>query len=243
MNAHLTRRAAPPPANTAINWRQMVRFVVVATIVPGLLFVTAGRIDWWQGWVYAGLTIGLSFASRYILFLKHPELIAERARFTQSAGTNSWDKRLVVWLAIVGPLVFVITAGLDKRLGWSAALSLPVQLGALAVFVLGYGLATWALIVNKFFSSVVRIQTERGHTVVTTGPYRLVRHPGYCGGIVSWLASPLVLGSLWSFIPAVIVVALTIVRTALEDRTLHAELPGYREYAARVRYRLLPGVW
>lgn len=243
MNTHSTRNITPEKSPIAINWKMVIRFALVAAIIPLLLFVAAGCTDWWQAWVYAGLTIGVSLISRYILFLKNPALIAERARFTQSEGTKSWDKQIVIWIAVIGPLTFMITAGLDKRFAWSPELSLAAQLGALVIFILGFSLATWAMIANMFFSSVVRIQTERGHRVVSSGPYRLVRHPGYSGGIVSWLVSPLLLGSIWSFIPVGIIVGLYIIRTALEDRTLQEELPGYKEYTQHTRYRLLPGVW
>jgi protein-S-isoprenylcysteine O-methyltransferase Ste14 len=243
MNTYASQNLTPPQADSGVDWKVLVRFALVAMLIPLILFVVAGRFDWWQGWFYTLTVIVVSFVSRYILLVKNPELIAERAHFTQSEGIKAWDKRLVVLIAIVGPLVFMITAGLDKRFGWSAEVPLVWQLGAIVVFLLGYAFATWALIVNKFFSSVVRIQTERGHTVVTSGPYRFVRHPGYSGGIVSWLMSPIVLGTLWAFIPAGVVIVLTIVRTALEDRTLQAELMGYKEYAQRTRYRLLPGVW
>lgn len=243
VNTQMTHNAAPGRSTPTIDWKVIVRFALVAMIMPLILFVAAGRLDWWQGWVYAILTIALSLISRYILFVKNPELIAERARFTQSEGIKDWDKRIVIWIAIVAPLAFMIVAGLDKRYSWSSEAALPVQIGALVVFLLGYALATWAMAVNAFFSSVVRIQTERGHAVVTGGPYRFVRHPGYSGGLVSWLASPIVLGSFWSLIPVGMVVVLYIIRTALEDRTLQAELPGYKDYAGRVRYRLIPGVW
>jgi protein-S-isoprenylcysteine O-methyltransferase Ste14 len=243
MNTEMTHDVSPGTSMTAIDLKTVVRFALVALLVPLLLFVAAGRVDWWQGWVYAILTTATSLISRYFMIRKNPDLVAERARFTESEGIKDWDKRIVMWVAIVGPLVFMIVAGLDKRFGWSAEVALALQLGAIGVFVLGYALATWALVANKFFSSVVRIQTERGHTVVTSGPYRFVRHPGYAGGIAAWLFSPLFIGSFWSFIPVMLVVGLTIVRTELEDRTLQNELPGYKEYAERVRYRLLPGIW
>jgi len=243
MNTQMTHNVAPGKSMTTINWKMIARFVLVLGLIPLVLFAAAGRIDWWQGWVYAILGIVPSLFSRYIMFLKNPELIAERAHFTESEGTKDWDKRIVIWIAIVLPLVFMMTAGLDKRFGWSPEISLSLQLGAIVIFLAGYALVTWALTVNKFFSSVVRIQTERGHTVVTSGPYRFVRHPGYSGGIVSWLASPILLGSLWSFIPVGVVIVLYTVRTALEDRTLQAELPGYADYARHICYRLLPGIW
>ena len=114
---------------------------------------------------------------------------------------------------------------------------------ALIVFVLGMGLFDWAMLSNRFFSGTVRIQEDRGHTVVADGPYRVVRHPGYVGMIVMFVLPPLVLGSLWALIPAGLAALATVIRTALEDKTLQVELPGYAEYAQRTRYRLLPRVW
>jgi protein-S-isoprenylcysteine O-methyltransferase Ste14 len=136
-----------------------------------------------------------------------------------------------------------LVAGLDKRWNGSPALPLTVELGAFAIVIVGYWISVWALIANKFFSAVVRIQKERGHTVVTTGPYRFVRHPGYAGGVIAYLATPLALGTLWAYLPMGLILCALALRTALEDRTLQDELPGYAEYAARVRYRLLPGIW
>ena len=120
---------------------------------------------------------------------------------------------------------------------------MPVYVAAYVVLVVAYGLVLWAMWTNRFFSSVVRIQTDRGHHVVHDGPYRFVRHPGYVGAILLGLASAVALGSLWALIPAGLMAMAVIVRTALEDATLKRELPGYAEYASRVRYRLLPGVW
>ncbi len=243
MNTQMTQNVTPHHSATNVNGRMIAGFVLVAVLIPLVLFVAAGRIDWWQGWVYVILTLGVSFISRYILLRKHPDLITERAHFIESEGIKAWDKRIVVWIAVVLPLAFMITAGLDKRFGWSPEIPLPWQLAALGIFLAGFGLTTWALIVNRFFSSVVRIQTERGHTVVSSGPYRFMRHPGYAGGIVAWLVSPVLLGSVWSFVPVGIVTVLYVIRTALEDRTLQEELPGYADYAQRTRYRLLPGIW
>jgi protein-S-isoprenylcysteine O-methyltransferase Ste14 len=169
-----------------------------------------------------------------------PELIAERGQIKED--TKSWDKVLGI-LLITPTLGTLIVAGLDKRCGWSPPLAVVVHLVALIFYALAQGLFTWAMASNKFFSGTVRIQKERGHTVASGGPYRYVRHPGYVGYIASWIATSLALGSLWALIPAGLVMGLMVVRTALEDKTLQAELDGYRDYAARVRYRLLPGVW
>jgi protein-S-isoprenylcysteine O-methyltransferase Ste14 len=145
--------------------------------------------------------------------------------------------------ALYGPALMWLVAGLDKRWNGSPSLAIELELAAFVVVILGYLISIWAFLENKFFSAVVRIQTERGHSVVSTGPYRWVRHPGYAGGLIGYLATPFALGTLWSFLPAVLTGIALIARTALEDQTLQNELTGYREYAARVRYRLLPGVW
>lgn len=118
---------------------------------------------------------------------------------------------------------------------------LIVQL--LIVMVLGYAFSTWALIENKFFSGVVRIQKDRGHHVISTGPYRIIRHPGYAGALWIYLATPIFMDSLWAFIPTILLVGVTIIRTSLEDRTLQNELPGYKEFTDQTRYRLFPGIW
>jgi protein-S-isoprenylcysteine O-methyltransferase Ste14 len=136
-----------------------------------------------------------------------------------------------------------ILAGLDVRFEWTAQMPLTLQIAALVIAALGYALGTWAMAANAFFSKVVRIQEDRGHAVATGGPYRYVRHPGYTGTIASELATPIMLGSLWALIPGGLAALLFVIRTALEDRTLHEELDGYRDYARRVRYRLLPGIW
>lgn len=243
MNTQMTQEESPQSPTTVIDWKMFVRFSLAALMMPILLFLAAGRVDWWQAWVYTILVIGLSFGSRYIMFLFHPDLFAERARFIQSEGVKDWDKHIVLWISIILPNVFMLTAGLDKRFGWSAEMTIPVQLLALLVFLMGFALTTWAMIVNAFFSSVVRIQTERGQHVVTTGPYQFVRHPGYIGSMIAWLVSPIMLGSFWSFIPVGMLIVLYVIRTVLEDRTLQAELSGYKDYAEHVRYRLIPGLW
>jgi protein-S-isoprenylcysteine O-methyltransferase Ste14 len=181
--------------------------------------------------------------SRVLMFRKHPELAAERARGADEQNVKSWDKRLMPIVAIYGPFLMWLVAGLDKRWNGSPALPLGVELGAFVVVIVGYAFSVWALIANKFFSAVVRIQKDRGHAVVTTGPYRLVRHPGYAGGALAYWATPLALGTLWAYLPVGLILIALVIRTALEDRTLQNELPGYREYAARVRYRLMPRVW
>jgi protein-S-isoprenylcysteine O-methyltransferase Ste14 len=226
-----------------IGLRAAVRLLMAIAILPLVLFVCAGRWDWWQGWVYVGLGLLFTAISRLLVALLNPSLIAERAHALEARDTKPWDKVLVPVVTLFGPLVVWVVAGLDARWGWSRPVS-PVVLGvALGVLALAYGLSTWAMVVNRFFSATVRIQTDRGHSVITAGPYRYVRHPGYAGGIAANLAVPFVLGSLWALLPSLVIVGLTALRTALEDLTLQAELTGYKEYAEHTKYRLLPGVW
>jgi protein-S-isoprenylcysteine O-methyltransferase Ste14 len=243
MNTYVSPKPTSPQINNPVNWKTVVRFVILGALVPLIPLLIAGRADWWQGWIYVLLTMLYAFVSRYILFRTNPTLIAERARFTESEGIKGWDKWIVLIVAIVGPLVAMTVAGLDKRYGWSPEIALALQIVAFVVFSLGYMLSTWAMVVNRFFSSVVRIQADRGQTVITSGPYQYVRHPGYTGAILSWLTLPIMLGTLWALIPAVVVALGFIIRTALEDRMLQTELPGYSDYAQHTRYRLIPGVW
>lgn len=136
-----------------------------------------------------------------------------------------------------------MTAGLDVRFGASPGFPLPFQAGALCLVLAGLALGNWAMLANPFFSGIVRIQSERGHRVVSTGPYRWLRHPGYAATLLAFAALPIFLDSTWAVSPAACLVAVGIARTALEDRFLHDELDGYREYATLVHYRLVPGIW
>jgi protein-S-isoprenylcysteine O-methyltransferase Ste14 len=227
----------------AVPWKAIVRFLFIWIFMLAVLFLAAGRIDWWEAWAYVAMSVFVLLSSRSILLLKSPGLASERAEASQRENVKSWDRILMPSTAIVGPLVSWVLAGLDERFGWSPDLPDSVQLIALAVILLGGMIGTWAMIANRFFSSHVRIQTDRGHTVVTDGPYRIVRHPGYAGGILSWIAAPFFFSSYAVVVPTVLVIFAMVIRTALEDRTLQAELPGYKEYAGSVRYRLLPGLW
>jgi protein-S-isoprenylcysteine O-methyltransferase Ste14 len=137
----------------------------------------------------------------------------------------------------------VIVAGLDHRFGWTPEFPLWLIVPGFLLILIGYAFAAWALAENRFFSSVVRIQVDRGHVVCDSGPYRVVRHPGYAGNILPLFGIVLALGSLWTLIPAAVALIITVIRTILEDQTLQDELPGYREYARRVRFRLIPGIY
>jgi len=216
---------------------RMLQVLVQFLILAAILFISSGRLDWMWAWAYLG--VGVSILAINVLVMS-PELIAERSEIKEDV--KGWDRVLGILIGVL-TLGALVVIGLDARFGWSPQLALAIQLGGLVFLALGQGLFSWVMASNKFFSRAVRIQMDRGHTVATGGPYRYVRHPGYVGYIISWLATPLALGSLWALIPAGLVMCLMVVRTALEDRTLQEQLDGYGDYAGLVRYRLLPGVW
>lgn len=227
--------------------RELVRaalgFVLYLFLTPALMLAAAGTLAWPAAWAYCALAWAAVLASRVIAHRRSPGLLRERARFTQAEGAKSWDRVLGPIAGLFGPLLMGVVAGLDHRFAWGPGVPQAVQIGAGLLVAAGFALASWAMIANRFFSAVVRIQKDRGHEVVTSGPYRFLRHPSYAGGLLSYLAFPLMLDAVWALLPALAVAAALIARTALEDRTLAAELPGYSEYASRTRSRLIPGVW
>jgi len=221
--------------------RWLVREIFGSLFTAAILFGAAGRLDWAMGWVLVGVYLAWTAATALAVIPTNPQMLAERTG--PKAGTKKWDMAIMGVVGVV-ELVKYVVVGLDMRYGWSPQMPLALQLVGVALVVLGYDvILVWAMATNAFFSQTVRIQKERGHTVVTGGPYRYVRHPGYVGSLLFQIGTPLMLGSVWAFIPSGLVMCLTIVRTALEDRTLQEELDGYRDYTTRVRYRLLPGVW
>lgn len=223
-----------------IHGQILARAIIGPVVMFALLFLAAGRLDYWQGWVYMILNTIIILLMGFVL-TQNVDLIEERLRPGQ--GIQGWDK---VYFALSTPmyLICLIVAGLDVgRYGWTGPLPAWVYGLGLGVYLLGQAIFLWARYVNNYFSSVVRIQTDRGQTVCKAGPYRYVRHPGYVGGMLFALAMPLILGSLWALIPQVIAALLLIWRTGREDRLLQAELPGYAEYTQETRYRLVPGIW
>lgn len=219
----------------------MVQMIVAIIAFGTILFLAAGRLDWLAGWAYLGMNILTQLLSAIVLIPRHAEMLAERSHVRE--GAKSWDRFLTPAIVIFAPLVLLITAGLDERLRWSAPIS-PVLWGSgLTLAFCSQLFVLWAMASNPYFAMTVRIQTDRGHSVINRGPYSFIRHPGYLGSIIYNLAVPLVLNSLWVFIPAMLTIALIVARTGLEDQTLQSELLGYSEYARNVCYRLLPGLW
>lgn len=213
-------------------------------LTPALLaglFWLAGGIDWVGGWIWLGAMILGQTASTLIVRRRDPELLRRRAEYGE--GTKAWDKVILAAFAL-SYLAVVVVAALDARLAWVEPMAWWWSWIGVGVYLAGTWLLTRAMSVNTHFEKTVRIQSDRDHQVIEAGPYRHVRHPGYVAAILGFaLATPFMLGSWLSLIPAAVVVVVLVVRTALEDRTLRAELDGYADYATRTRDRLVPGVW
>jgi protein-S-isoprenylcysteine O-methyltransferase Ste14 len=220
--------------------RIVTRGIAAMLLMLAAMFLLAGRVNYWQGWVFSLASVArIVIAS--LLFAGHADLIKERMK--PGPGTKWWDR---VFYAIYVPLMLgiLILGALDSgRFRWSPPLAWPMYAAGVLMHGAAHALNVWAMWENRFFSSTVRLQTDRGQQVILTGPYAFVRHPGYVGGILLAVSMALVLDSAWALAPALATIPLLAVRTFLEDRTLQRELPGYAEYASRVKYRLLPGVW
>lgn len=235
-----TARNDTQPGKSPPHGRVVLSFAGFVGLFAALLFLSAGRWDWIAGWLYLAIVLVNSAITYAYLLRRNPELIAYRMRIGK--GTKTWD---FLWMGLFTPpfvAVYVVAALDAGRYDWSAMTYALWPIGFM-LFVVGSILFVWSMGVNPFFEKTVRIQTERGHRVIDTGPYRYVRHPGYVGFFGWILSAPLLLGSWWAFTPAVIALVAVIIRTALEDRTLLDELPGYVDYARRVRFRLIPLIW
>jgi len=220
--------------------KRLVQIGFLVLIQAVLLFLSVWKWDWWNAWAYLGEYLAFLVFNVFVLLPHHKDLVEERSQIGE--GAKGWD-RVIGGISAFGGLLILILAGLDERFGWLGGIRIEVQIAAFVLLGLSYPLFTWAMVSNKFFSTIVRIQKERGHTVQTGGPYRLVRHPGYASLLVSYITLPIALGSLWACIPMALLVVNLFVRTTLEDRTLQNELKGYKDYTAHVRYRLIPGIW
>lgn len=231
---------ASPEKLSAAGWLA----IVAAYLVVPLILLVAGRDPgWWQAWAFSLLALVAGVGGRAWAERRHPGLQADRMRFGRGQEVEPWDRVLAPLMGLSLLYLPVIVGGLDHRHGWTTPFPVWANVVGLLLCALGYGFAVWALVENRFFTSVVRIQTERGHEVCDSGPYRFVRHPGYAGNLLGVVGIPLALDSLWAFVAAGVALVISLVRTTLEDRTLVEELPGYREYARRVPYRLFPGLW
>jgi len=218
-------------------FKRSIQVLMSIFLISALLFISAGKINFTYAWIYIALSIMVIIIN---LFIFPAELIAERGRNKDNVET--WDK-ILTRLIMLPFLSLYIVAGLDIRFGWSPKLDIWIHITGLALFLLGNAIVSWAMVSNPYFSTAVCIQHDRNHSVSKGGPYKYIRHPGYLGMIIYYIATPLFLGSLWSFIPAFLTSILFIIRTALEDNTLKNKLDGYANYALKVRYRIIPGIW
>jgi protein-S-isoprenylcysteine O-methyltransferase Ste14 len=216
--------------------------VLVTVLMSSTLFLSAGTFNWSKAWIFIGMFV-LYFVTWVSWGLRNePDLIMERAQAMEKENQGkSWDK-IIVRLNLLASFFVYIIAGLDYRFHWSSVNNVLQWLG-FVLLVLGYVLPQLALTNNRFASGIVRIQTDRGHTVSTGGPYKFIRHPMYLGSLFADFGTPLFFGSYWALIPGALMAALFIYRTWREDRTLQEELPGYKQYAQKVRFRLVPGIW
>ncbi len=208
--------------------------------VFGLLVIGAGRIHWTRAQIYLGLILATFAMNVVVILWTNPELLRERMK--KDEPTEPFD-RILMLLGLVLAILLFLVAGLNAmRFGWS---HVPIWwfYPGVVLHTLGDIPVAWSMATNPYLERTVRIQEPRGHYVVTSGPYRFVRHPMYVGVSVMLLGTPLILGSLWAFLPVIALIALTLVRTAYEDRMLRVELPGYEDYAQHTRWRLIPGVW
>lgn len=222
-----------------ISWA--IKGVLYKAYMAAVLMLSAGRWDWIAGWIYVGIFLAFDAATALVVIPRSPELLIERSH--RSKDVKAWDKVIMPVAAGLLPLFSWIIAGLDIRFGWGPEVRLSLQAAGFVLTVIGHAIVVWAMSANVFFSVIVRIQEERGHSVATGGPYRWIRHPGYLGAILFSGAIPFLLTSWWALIPSVGSVILYIIRTSLEDKTLQDELPGYIDYAQQVKFRLIPGVW
>lgn len=225
-------------AGIAARFAQVAGMFLLQAVI---LFLSAGRLDWLWAWVYLAICLVSVSINGTIMLRASPETIAERGR--PSKQTKDWDKVVAGLWSLILFLAVPLVAGLDMRFSWTRELSASWNFAGAVLLAGGLGLAGWAMIANAFFSTAVRIQSDRGQTVCRSGPYSFVRHPGYAGFILQSLGTPLVFGSRWALIPGLMAAVLMILRTALEDRMLQAELVGYRDFVHEVRYRLVPGIW
>ncbi|MBI3517217.1 MAG: isoprenylcysteine carboxylmethyltransferase family protein [Proteobacteria bacterium] len=222
--------------------RMLVRTGLWSGFMAALLCLAAGRLGWLAAWVFVIGSGGVAVAMGIALARRDPALLAERLAPPFQRDQAGWD-RAVIAGAMVAWLAWIVLMALDAaRYRWST-MAPALQIAGGIALLLGFLLVYRTFRANSFSAPVVKIQAARGHTVATSGPYRWVRHPMYAGALIYFLATPLLLGSWWGLACAPVLVAGLALRAVLEERWLAARLDGYADYAARVRYRLVPGVW
>jgi len=236
-------KTVDPNLGQAPSPRMWLSLIVLHLFIPLILLISSGDYSWWQGWTFLILFLLAGVGGRFVAEKRHPGILVERSNMEKAKDSKAWDKVLAPLMALSLSFPLLIVAGLDHRYGWTPSLPTWLTILGLLLIALGYAFSAWAIIENRYFSSTVRIQTERGHTVCDSGPYKIVRHPGYAGNLLALAGIIIALESLWTLIPAVVALVIGVIRTSLEDKTLYEELTGYQDYARRVCYRLFPGIY
>lgn len=239
----MTSKTVDPNISQVPSPRLWFGLIFIHLFIPLILIICGGDFIWWQAWVYSVLLFASGIGGRFLAEKRHPGILVERVTSEKTLNAKPWDKVLSPLMAISLTFPLVIVAGLDHRYEWTPMFSTWLNIIGLGLIALGYTFAAWSLVENRFFTSTVRIQTDRGHSVCDSGPYRIVRHPGYAGNLLALPGMVLAFGSVWILIPAVVALIISVIRTALEDRTLKEELSGYKDYVQRVRYRLIPWIY
>jgi protein-S-isoprenylcysteine O-methyltransferase Ste14 len=233
-----SNQLSPEIRHKIFSWIRGVFFGMIG--YSALLVLTSGKWTWLWGWVYMFL-LTLAMAAHVIVLVPvNPALLADRAGGLRQPGAKRWD----IWLVSIASLAFtatMIVAGLDERWGWTGIISPVWHIAGVLLVITGWVFFIWAMVSNPFFSESVRIQEN--HQIAQSGPYRLVRHPGYFGNVINCLGQPMIFGSWWAFIPSILTILAFAIRTELEDKTLQKELNGYSDYAKNVRNRLIPCIW
>ncbi len=232
-----------PDSIQTVSPSEWLRLTIAHLSIPLVLLACGGDTRWWQAWLFSLLFVAAGVGGRVWAERWHPGLMRERVRSLKASDVKAWDKVLAPLMALSLSFPVIIVAGLDHRFEWSPVFPTWLNITGICLVALGYAFAAWAIAENRFFSTMMRIQTDRGHVVCDSGPYRIVRHPGYAGNLLALPGVVLALDSAWTLIPVGIALVIAVIRTALEDQTLQEELPGYREYTSRVRYRLFPGIY
>jgi protein-S-isoprenylcysteine O-methyltransferase Ste14 len=219
----------------------LLQNLIWVVALGALLFVSAGTLHWPAAWVFLATSAVIGIGFGWWLAKTDPALLAERMRPMMQKNQPAADKKFMLVFGVVA-LIWFLAIGFDKRMHAS---DIPVALQALglAMLLLTTGFIMWVMRENSYAAPVVKVQTERGHRVVSTGPYAWVRHPMYSGTILFFVGVPLLLGSWWGVALSPLFVILFAIRSGIEERALIAGLPGYADYTRRVRYRLVPGLW
>lgn len=226
--------------------RQILKSIAVGLFALALAFlpqIISGVWAWPAAWVYSILLLLNISVPRLIIARKWPDLMKERLDAFSKQDAQPGDRLLVSWVAFFGPFVLLVVIGLNVRFAWPPPIPAGWILPSLLLVIFGFTFSSWAMVANRYFSAVVRLQKERGQTVVSSGPYHFVRHPGYAGAALAYCFTPWAMSAFWAVVPAALLILALFIRTRHEDRLLQRELPGYPDYAKKTRFRWLPGIW